>query len=127
MGYMKPPCELAVREFLPSLRAAIVKELSETYHMKQQDIAHALGITQASVSQYLNVERGKEERFKKLEGFHETVEQIADAITSENISRITILKSICQLCTTLRKSEEFCREHQEMLNITGCDICKSLE
>ncbi|MGD2072434.1 MAG: hypothetical protein PVG65_02980 [Candidatus Thorarchaeota archaeon] len=124
---MKPPCELAVREFLPSLRAAIVKELSETYHMKQQNIAHALGITQASVSHYLNVERGKEERFISLEGFHETVEQIADAISSQNGSRIAILKLICHLCTTLRRSEEFCREHQEMLNITGCNICKSME
>jgi predicted transcriptional regulator len=95
--------------------------------MKQKNIAHALGITQPSVSHYLNVERGKEERFTSLEGFHETVEQIADAILSQNSSRITILKLICHLCTTLRKSEEFCREHQEMLNITECDICQSLE
>jgi predicted transcriptional regulator len=127
MDTMKPPCELAVRDFLPSLRAAIVRELSETYHMKQTDIAHALGITQASVSQYLNVERGKEGRFKSLAEFDETVEQIAHAIISPDSSKLAILKSICLLCTTLRKSEQFCHEHQEILNISNCDICKSLD
>lgn len=121
---MKPPCELAVKEFLPSLRAAVVRELSESYNMKQTDIAHALGITQASVSQYLHVERAKEDRFESVEGFHETAKKIADTIASQGPSRKVLLNFVCVLCSHLRASEEFCHAHQDMLNIEDCDICK---
>ena len=120
---MKPPCELAVKEFLPFLRAAIVKELSESHSMKQTDIADVLGITQASVSQYLNVERAKDGRFK-MEEFQETIKEISDALASHKSSREAVLHSICDLCAQLRKSDEFCQVHQDMLNIEKCDICK---
>lgn len=120
---MKPPCELAVKEFLPSLRAAVVRELSESHNMKQTDIADALGITQASVSQYLNVERGKEDRFT-LEGYHEKVKEIADAIALHKTSKKAVLHSVCMLCAELRKSEEFCQVHQDIAHIEGCDICR---
>lgn len=121
---MKPPCELAVREFLPLLRAAIVRELSEVYNMKQTDIAQALGITQASVSQYLHVERGKEGRLESAEGFHETAKKIAGAIALRESSRQVLLNLVCMLCTQLRKSEEFCHAHQDMLNVDECHMCK---
>ena len=120
---MKPPCELAVKEFLPFLRAAIVRELSEEYHMKQTDIAEVLGITQASVSQYLNVERAKDIRFK-MEGFDEAVNKIAEALAFKKTSKQAVLYSICKLCAQLRESEAFCNIHQDMLNIETCDICK---
>jgi predicted transcriptional regulator len=124
---MKPPCELAVKEFLPSLRAAIVKELSESYCMKQTDIADALGITQASVSQYLNVERAKEARFTSLEGFTRAVQKIAENIARENASKAAVLTSICNICSEIRKSDEFCQVHQDVIHIEGCDICKHQE
>ena len=121
---MKPPCELAVKEFLPSLRAAIVRELSESYHMKQTDIADILGITQASVSQYLNIERAKDIKFK-MEGFNEMVAQMAKAIVSDKTSRTGIVHSMCALCAEVRKSEEFCKMHQLLLHVEECDICKT--
>lgn len=124
---MKPPCELAVKELLPSLRAAIVRELSETYHMKQTDIAEAVGITQASVSQYLHVERAKEDRVTAIEGFDEAVKRIAEKIAVNHMSRAAVLHSVCALCTKMRESEEFCQIHQDMMAIEGCDICKPAE
>jgi predicted transcriptional regulator len=120
---MKPPCELVVKEILPFLRSAIVKELSESYNMKQTDIANALGITQASVSQYLNVERAKETKFS-LEEFSEPVRKIAEAVASKKTSRTAVLHSLCELCAEARRSEEFCQIHQHMLNIEECEICK---
>lgn len=121
---MKPPCELIVKELLPSLRAAIVKELSEVHHMKQTDIAEVLGITQASVSLYLNVERAKEIRFINSEGISEAIKEIAASIASKKISRAAVLHSLCMLCSEVRRSEEFCQFHQDMLHIENCDICK---
>ncbi|MBU6996185.1 MAG: hypothetical protein HXS41_00755 [Theionarchaea archaeon] len=121
---MKPPCELAVKELLPSLRAAIVKELSEKYHMKQIDIAEAVGITQASVSQYLHVERAKEDRITLIEGFDEGVKTIAEKIALNRMSKTAVLHAVCELCTRIRESEAFCQIHQDMVMLEGCDICK---
>ena len=67
---MKTPCELVVSKILPSLRASVVKELSGKHGMKQSEIAKKLGITQASVSQYLSATRagdpGLVEKFPKI-------------------------------------------------------------
>lgn len=124
---MKPPCELTVKEFLPSLRAAIVRELSESYHMKQTDIADALGITQASVSQYLNDERAKESRFTLIKGFTEAVEHIAENIATQNVPKVAVLHAVCEVCSQVRRSEAFCQIHQDMLTLEGCDICKHVD
>lgn len=121
---MKPPCELAVKEFLPSLRAAIVKELSEKYDLKQTAIADALGITQASVSQYLNVERAKATRFQSIQGFNKGVENIAAKIAEGNVSKAVVLHAVCDLCAAIRKSDQFCKIHQEVFIVDECDICK---
>jgi predicted transcriptional regulator len=121
---MKPPCELAVKEFLPSLRAAIVRELSEVYHMKQIDIAEALGITQASVSQYLNDERAKENRFTVINGFTEAVKKIAGTIALKNVSKAAVLPLMCEVCSQVRSSQEFCQVHQDMLMDGECNICR---
>lgn len=121
---MKPPCELAVKEFLPSLRAAIVRELSEVYHMKQIDIADALGITQASVSQYLNDERAKENRFTVIKGFTKAVKEIAGNIAAQNATKAAVLHSMCEVCSQVRSSKEFCQIHQDMLMVEECNICK---
>ncbi|MGD2249130.1 MAG: hypothetical protein PVF58_12055 [Candidatus Methanofastidiosia archaeon] len=124
---MKPPCELAVKEFLPSLRAAIVKELSEHYNLKQTVIADALGITQASVSQYLNVERAKTSRFQSIQGFSEGVKQIAAQIAAGDVSKAGVLHAVCDLCSAIRRSDQFCRIHQEVFTVEECDICKGPE
>ena len=121
---MKPPCELAVKEFLPSLRAAIVRELSEEYHMKQIDIAEVLGITQASVSQYLNDERAKENRFTVIKGFTQAVKKIAGTIALQNVSKAAVLHLMCEVCSQVRSSEEFCHVHQDMLMDGECNICR---
>ena len=70
---MKTPCELVVGKILPALRASVVRELSGKYNMKQSDIAKKLGITQASVSQYLSSARAGGtkivEKFPKIQTY----------------------------------------------------------
>ena len=57
---MKPYCEIIVKDVLPGLRSAVAKELAEEYKLNQSEIARLLGVSQASISQYLRKLRGKE-------------------------------------------------------------------
>jgi len=121
---MKTPCELVVGKILPSLRASVVKELSGKYHMKQSDIAKKLGITQASVSQYLSATRAGSakvtETFPKIKTY---ADDIAKRIVKGE-DRYELSGFICIACKDIRSDDEFCRMHKIASNLSGCDICK---
>jgi predicted transcriptional regulator len=121
---MKTPCELVVGKILPSLRSSVVKELSGKYHMKQSDIAKKLGITQASVSQYLSSARAGSakmtETFPKISIY-------ADSIAKRIVKgedRTEWYSVLCIACKDIRSDDEFCRMHKIASNLSGCDICK---
>ena len=106
-----------MKKLLPNLRAGIVRALSQEYGMKQQEIAEALGITQASVSQYLATERGRDtELFKSLPGCEDSARKIAEEIYEQRLSREGVMLRLCGVCSQLRHSEEFCDYHQLLLN-----------
>jgi len=121
---MKTPCELVVGKILPSLRASVVKELSGKHDMKQSEIARKLGITQASVSQYLSAARAGDtsiiERFPKILSY---AEDISERIVAGESKR-QWYGVICEACRDIREDDEFCRMHRIATNISGCDICK---
>lgn len=121
---MKTPCELVVGKILPALRASVVKELSGRYQMKQSEIAKKLGITQASVSQYLSSTRAGgtkvTDRFPKIRTY---AEDIANRIY-EGQERSEWYSVLCLACKDIRNDEEFCRMHKIASNLGGCDICK---
>jgi predicted transcriptional regulator len=121
---VKTPCELVVGRILPVLRASVVRELSKKHKMKQSDIAKKLGITQASVSQYLSSARGGGsemlENFPKIEDYAETISRRIVAGEPRNEWH----GILCQVCRDIRSDEEFCRMYKVTLNLDGCDVCK---
>jgi predicted transcriptional regulator len=121
---MKTPCELVVGKILPSLRASVVKELSTKHNMKQSEIARRLGITQASVSQYLSATRAGDtkmiERFPKILDY---AEEISGRIVAGE-EKHQWYGVLCKACKDIRDDDEFCRMHRIATNISGCDICK---
>jgi predicted transcriptional regulator len=121
---MKTPCELVVGKILPALRASVVKELSGKYHMKQSDIAKKLGITQASVSQYLSATRAGG---TKVTGSFPKIRIYANEIANRIVAGENQLEwygVLCKACQDIRSDEEFCRMHRIASNQSGCDICK---
>lgn len=121
---MKTPCELVVGKILPTLRASVVRELSNRYHIKQADIAKKLGITQASVSQYLSAARGG--NAKMLEEFPQ-ISRYANEISKRIVAGETKYQwygVLCKACKEIREDEQFCRLHRVSSNLSGCDICK---
>ncbi len=121
---MKTPCELVVGKIMPSMRASVVKELSGKYHMKQADIARKLGITQASVSQYLSSTRAA--GTKMSESFPQIKKHASDIAKriAAGEDRFEWSSVLCRACKEIRETEAFCKMHRIDYNLTGCDICK---
>lgn len=121
---MKTPCELVVGKILPALRASVVKELSGKYKMKQSDIAKKIGITQASVSQYLSSARAGgtnvTDRFPKIKSYAQDIAKRID----EGQDRSEWHGVLCRACKDIRQDEEFCSMHKIVSNMGGCDICR---
>ena len=120
---MKTPCELVVGKILPSLRASVVKELSGKHGMKQSDIARRLGITQASVSQYLSSARAGDERY--IERFPKILtyaKEISDRIIAGE-DRQQWYSILCEACKDIRDDDEFCRMHNISINLASGNIC----
>ena len=121
---MKTPCELVVSKIMPALRASVVKELSHKYRMKQADIARKLGITQASVSQYLSSTRAAGSKmtdsFPRIRTY---ASEIARRINAGE-DRYEWSSVLCRACTDIRSDDAFCKMHRVEANLEGCDICK---
>jgi predicted transcriptional regulator len=121
---MKTPCELVVGKIMPAMRASVVKELSNKYNMKQADIARKLGITQASVSQYLSSARGA--GTKMTENFPE-IKTYASEISKKIAAgedRFEWSSVLCRACKDIREKDAFCKMHKVEAHLAGCDICK---
>lgn len=108
---------------LPHIRADIVRILINNYEMKQIEVSKRMGITQASVSQYLSSLRGGDDAFQKMfPEMKEYTQSIAEKIASgENKEGQIAL--LCQICEHIREKENFCSYHKQMLQIDKCGIC----
>ena len=80
------PQEIEVWYVLPALRKEIARVLIEK-GLKQKDVAKTMGITEASVSQYVKGKRGAELKFNKES--RKTIEKKISRITKspENFSK----------------------------------------
>jgi predicted transcriptional regulator len=120
---LKPPCEIIVNRMLPHIRAEIVRILINDYNMKQIDVATRLGITQASVSQYISSARGGDDFLHNMfPEMKEYTKNIAEKIASgENKEGQIAL--LCQICEHIREKENFCTLHRQILQVDKCGIC----
>lgn len=92
-------CEEFVNDYLPSVKATIVKELHDEYDLNQIEISSVFDITQPAVSQYLRGLRGGDELPERIQSASkEAATEIYelhqnDDATDENINEI-----LCSVC-----------------------------
>lgn len=124
---MKFPCEIVVRDYLPVVRAAMARELSEHYKLKQSQIASLLGVTQASISHYLSAKRGYSLQLSKRHSDLAMMgKKLAKALV-EGTSSMQVIATVCNLCKNLRVNDVICELHKKAFTVlkdTTCDICK---
>jgi predicted transcriptional regulator len=91
--------------------------------MKQIEVSKRLGITQASVSQYLSSSRGGDTEFHRIfPEIEDHARAIAKRIASgeEKDAQVAL---ICLMCSEIRKEDKFCDYHKNLLELDSCGIC----
>lgn len=125
---MFPVDEIMVKIFLPSIRAIVAKKLS-TKKLSETKISKILGITQASVSMYLNSDYSKYFDKLKLIGIEkEEADRFTDTLTEILIEdgKIT-LNYMMEFWQKKLASGAVCPYHVRLYPVLkGCDYCIKL-
>lgn len=107
------PCEVAVKDVIPAIKAIIAIELSARNY-SQKEIAEFLNISIAEVNYLLKGKRGDEELKKNLlndEDFMDLVKSFTQKLISSSENETDPI-SLCPLCSYARrkvlKQEEAC-------------------
>jgi predicted fused transcriptional regulator/phosphomethylpyrimidine kinase/predicted transcriptional regulator len=119
------PSEIVVERFLPTTRALLAAELDDR-GFTQQEVADHLGVTQATVSQYLREDTAIEQQFASDERMHETVARIADGFASGSMDGYDALAELLALIRAFEDRGPICAVHEEempALQGLGCDLC----
>lgn len=123
---MPAPCEVAVKSVIPAIRAYIAKELTQTYKMKQTDVADLLGITQTAVSKYVSNVRGQALRIDRTKDIQGMMNEIASRIADRKTSGPQLMLEFCAVCRAVRRNGQMCelceRSDPEIRNVS-CNIC----
>ncbi len=97
---IKPPCELMNEYVFPAVRSLVVEYLYRRKKLNQLEISRLLGISQSSVSRYLNRQRGvRGYEVLKIPGFKEKLEELVERMLRGEIDGNQLL---CEICSFLR-------------------------
>jgi predicted transcriptional regulator len=125
---MKTTCELMTSLALPSIRARIAKIAIEEHGMKQKDVAHRLGLTEAAVSQYLRKKRADPDtREGQLNHIKKMIDDTSRKLAEGELSDFDLMRAYCKMCLSLRSSQTLCEMHkirEPKLVKENCSICR---
>lgn len=97
---MQAPCETMGKRILPSVRSAIVSYMYKDLGLTQLKIAKILGVSQSSISRYLNNQRGTWRAYS-VPGLEDKVKEIAKLLVEGKIDRREVL---CEVCRYIRSN-----------------------
>ena len=94
------PCELSAKYVIPALRLMIAKKLIEKYGLTQSEVAKLLGVTQPSISHYLNSKRGI--KMAKVLSRSKDVREYVDRYVEKILTSGSPPKDMpfCEICET---------------------------
>jgi predicted transcriptional regulator len=120
------PSEIEARWLLPVLRALIVRRLLNEYHMTQEKVARLLGITQASVSNYVRAVRARGLKPEVVSLLSKYADDVADlAYRTQDAQRVA--KAIQEALNRIRKDRVLCEVHlllEPGLDVENCELCQ---
>lgn len=125
---MMTPCEIAVKSVIPAIRAYVAKELTQTYKMRQNDVASLLGITQTAVSKYVRDVRGRVIRVDQTAEIRNMMNEIALEVAREKTSGPQVTLRLCEVCKLVRQNGLMCRlckRSDTTLDVNLCNVCKN--
>ncbi len=123
---MISPYEIVSKSALPALRAMVARRLQLDYNMTQQQVAEALGITQASVSNYNRRTRGMMVNFESDPKVAKAADIIARGLSEKDPDKGESLKSMTDVLDYIRLNHLMCSLHRDLepgFQVEGCYAC----
>jgi predicted transcriptional regulator len=103
------PCEVAVKSVIPAIRSAIARELTQSYGLKQKDVAQLLGITQTAVSKYTRHTRGAVLEVEKVTDTRIVLKETVESLANGQIDKYQLTAKLCLICEIIRQKGLMCR------------------
>ena len=123
---MTLPCEVAVKSVIPAIRSAIARELTQSYGLKQQDVAELLGITQTAVSKYTRFYRGTVIEVQRIEEANVILKETASLLANGQMSKYELVEKLCTICGIIREKGvmcELCSLSDPTIDNSKCIVC----
>lgn len=119
---MRPPCEYVQIEYLPQLRARIIRELIEKYNWSISRIAKALQISITAATRYKKVLNQKTRISSEI--LDKIAMELARDIADDSLTPETFIEKVCHYCMNMRVEGEICKLHRESItSLIGCTAC----
>ncbi len=123
---MISPYEIVSKSALPALRAMVARRLQEDFHMTQQQVAKALGVTQASVSNYARKTRGMMVNLETDPTVARAADKIALGLSTNAPDQREALRSMTDVLDYIRFNHMMCGLHEDLepgFQVEGCSAC----
>ncbi len=119
------PSEIEARWLLPVLRALVVRRLLNEYHMTQERVARLLGVTQASVSNYVRAVRARGLRPEAVSLLARYASDVAE-VAYRSQDPYAVARALQEALIRIRKDRVLCELHQLLepsLDVENCELC----
>lgn len=117
---MKTVCEVVVHDILPTLRAAIAKDLITNYSLNQGEVAKLLDVSQPAVSQYLRQLRGKS-GFLENNGVQEEIKSLSSRLQQNHLSQDELATRMCEIARSIINNKLI--KVEKFHGVEGCVVC----
>jgi len=114
------PQEIEVWYIIPAIRRELAKSMIDDFKFTQKQVANHMALTEAAVSQYLNLKRAKEVIFTQA-----VLEEIKKSASSIIENNITLVPEMLRLCHLTDVKQVMCDIHkkQGVELPEDCEIC----
>jgi predicted transcriptional regulator len=120
------PCEVAVKSVVPAIRSAIARELTQSYGLKQKDVAQLLGITQTAVSKYARHNRGTVLQVEKVKDTKLVLKETVKSLANGKMNKYQLAVKLCRICAIIRQNGlmcKLCSLTDPNINNQECIVC----
>jgi predicted fused transcriptional regulator/phosphomethylpyrimidine kinase/predicted transcriptional regulator len=119
---MRLPCEYAVREYLPHVRARIVKRLVEGSGWSVYEAAKALKISATAAAKYKRISVRRPGMVP--DAVERLAAELASRIAGGDLEAREFIEAVCSLCARARLQGDLCRLHiADSPELAGCRAC----
>ncbi len=119
------PAEIESKAAIPLLRAITAKKLVYEKKFTQEQVAKALGVTQAAVSNYLRGVRGLSAEWEKNEEFNKWADKVVEAVVM-NRPQEEVARRMNEAIKSIRALRMLCEIHKKIepdIDVSCCNLC----